>query len=305
MKTLNMFYLVIYWTQKVHNDFILLCSLHCAAISFTVARRFSFTMSSTAATPSGVITGCVWPGRGESVTELMPFMNFLVHSYTCCSDRHASPYWTFIVRWISMGFTPSVLKKTDDRTLSFFGACCKRGRHLYTTTAPSCCIPASYCHLSATLQTMSITVVNLQDNRYLFRIFIALLSFSFDSPSYDAAGTWHHSQWGYSVLFLYLLNSITAHSPDYFCTFSHYLDTEVGSGDTLTYCLLINYLHCAQCSSKVNGLSTLYSKTKESVTLIYQSGAIWLCLTYYVLYVQLFLRPHRVPHRELVCHINI
>jgi len=46
------------------------------------------------------------PVRGESITELMSFMNFLVHSYTCCSDRHASPYWTFIHRWISMGFTP-------------------------------------------------------------------------------------------------------------------------------------------------------------------------------------------------------
>ena len=42
----------------------------------------------------------------------------------------------------------------------------------------------SYCHLSATLQTISITVVNLQDNRAVFRIFIALLRFSFDSPSY-------------------------------------------------------------------------------------------------------------------------
>ena len=60
---------------------------------------------------SGVTTRCAWPGRGESVTELLPFMNFLVHSYTCCSDRHASPYWTFIGRWISMGFTPSLLKK--------------------------------------------------------------------------------------------------------------------------------------------------------------------------------------------------
>jgi hypothetical protein len=50
-------------------------------------------------------------GQGESVTELMPFMNFLVHSCTCCSDRHASPYSTFICRWISMGFTPSLLKK--------------------------------------------------------------------------------------------------------------------------------------------------------------------------------------------------
>ena len=58
------------------------------------------------------------PGRGESVPELMPFMNFLVHSYTCCSDRHASPYWTLICRWISMGFTPSLLKKKDDRRCS-------------------------------------------------------------------------------------------------------------------------------------------------------------------------------------------
>ena len=82
----------------------------CAAISFTVTRRFSFTMASTAAMTSVVTTGCAWPGRGESVTELMLFMNFLVHSYTCCSDRHASPYWTFIRRWISMGFTTSLPK---------------------------------------------------------------------------------------------------------------------------------------------------------------------------------------------------
>jgi len=27
MKTLNMFYLVIYWTQKVHNDFVFLCCI--------------------------------------------------------------------------------------------------------------------------------------------------------------------------------------------------------------------------------------------------------------------------------------
>jgi len=40
--------------------------------------------------------------------------------------------------------------------------CRKWGRHLYTTTAPSCCISASYCHLSATLHTMSINDVNLQ-----------------------------------------------------------------------------------------------------------------------------------------------
>ena len=155
----------------------------CAAISFTIMRRFSFMMASTAAMTSGVTTQCAWPGRGESVTELMPFMNFLVHSYTLCSDRRASPYWTFIRRWISMGFTPLYCLNNRWQTLFCFGACCKRGHHLYTTTAPSCCIPASYCRLSATLKTMSIIVINLQDNPAVFRIFIALSNFSFDSPS--------------------------------------------------------------------------------------------------------------------------
>jgi len=28
----------------------------------------------------------------ESVTELMAFMNFPVHRYTCCTDRHTSPH---------------------------------------------------------------------------------------------------------------------------------------------------------------------------------------------------------------------
>jgi len=41
------------------------------------------------------------------------------------------------------------------------------------------------CHLSATFQTISIIVVNLQDNRAVFRIVIALLRFSFDPPSYN------------------------------------------------------------------------------------------------------------------------
>ena len=78
----------------------------------------------------------------------------------------------------------------DDRMFLFFGACCKLGCLLHTTTAPSCCIPALYCHLLATLQTISITVVNLQDNRAAFRIFIALLRFSFDSPSYIQTYIW-------------------------------------------------------------------------------------------------------------------
>jgi hypothetical protein len=55
-----------------------------------------------------------------SSSDLMPFMNYLVHSYTFCSDRHASPYWTFICRWISMGFTPSLLKKRMTERSSFW-----------------------------------------------------------------------------------------------------------------------------------------------------------------------------------------
>ena len=118
MKAVNIFYLLIYWIQNVYNDFIFLCSVRCvpyisrcAAISFAVTQRFSFKMASTAAMASGVTTRCGLPGLGESVTELMPFMNFLVHSYICRSDRHASPYWNFTRRWISTGFTPSLLKK--------------------------------------------------------------------------------------------------------------------------------------------------------------------------------------------------
>ena len=84
-----------------------------AAISCTVTRRFSYTMASTAAMASGVTTRCAWPGRGESVTELTPFRNFLLHSYTCYSDRHALPYRTSIRRWISIGFTPSARKKNE------------------------------------------------------------------------------------------------------------------------------------------------------------------------------------------------
>jgi hypothetical protein len=79
-----------------------------AAISFTALRRFYFMIVSTAAMASGVTTRCSWPGQGQFVTELMPFMNFLFHSYTCCSYRYALPCWTYIRRWISMCFTLSL-----------------------------------------------------------------------------------------------------------------------------------------------------------------------------------------------------
>ena len=137
-------------------------------------------MASSAAMASGVTIRCAWPGRGESVIELThehELPSPLVHllwSQTCITILNLHSSMNFD------GFHPFTTSKTDARMLFFFGACCKRGRHLYTTTAPSRFIPASYWHLSATLQTMSIIVVNLQDNRGVsnfyrtFKVFIWL-----------------------------------------------------------------------------------------------------------------------------------
>jgi hypothetical protein len=115
----------------------------------------------------------VWLSRSRSVCyktnavhELLSSLVLLLYWQTCFTivnyEYHSSMNFD--------GFYPL-------NTLFFFGACCKRGGHLNTSTAPSCCVPASYCHLSATFQTMRIIVVNLQDNRALFRIFIAVLKF--------------------------------------------------------------------------------------------------------------------------------
>ena len=101
---------------------------------------FSFMMVSTAAMASGVTTGCAWPSRGEYAAELMPFVNFLVHSYTCCSDRHASPHRTFIRRWISTDFNPSVLKNV--MTKSCFLCMLQAGPPSLHYYCASCCVPA-------------------------------------------------------------------------------------------------------------------------------------------------------------------
>lgn len=93
-----------------------------AAISSTV------TMASAAAVDSGVTTQCAWPRRGASATEVTPFLNILLHLYTCCSAKHASPCCTFIQLWISIGFVPSLLRKLMT-TFFFICACSKWGSH--------------------------------------------------------------------------------------------------------------------------------------------------------------------------------
>jgi len=59
-------------------------------------------------------------------------------------------------------------------------------RNLLNTTVHNDLIFLCSLHrvLPATLQTVSIIVANLQKNRALLRIFIALLRFSFGCPSY-------------------------------------------------------------------------------------------------------------------------
>ena len=160
----------------------------CAAIFFffTVTRRFSFTMVSTAAMASGVTTRCAWPDRSESVTELMPFVNFQVHSYICCSDRHASPHWTFIHRWISMGFTPSLLKErmTERCSSSVHVVRGPSSLHYYCAVVSHSCIVLPPVSHSSNHQYHC---CQLTDNRAVFRIVIARLRFSFDSPSYYEA----------------------------------------------------------------------------------------------------------------------
>jgi len=63
---------------------------------------------------------------------------------------------------------------------------------------------------------MSIIVVNLEDNRAVFRIFIALLRFSFDSPSYIT--TLHSKNPNYTS-FTSLLTHKFTHTSCYYCWF--------------------------------------------------------------------------------------
>jgi hypothetical protein len=67
-----------------------------------------------------------------------------------------------------VGFIPSLLKKQMTECCSLLVHVASWGSQLYTTSAPLRCIPSSYYHISATLQAMGITVVNLQDNQAVF-----------------------------------------------------------------------------------------------------------------------------------------
>jgi len=74
-----------------------------------------------------------------------------------------------------MGFIPSLLKKRKTERCSLLVHVASRAA--FFTLLLRCRGTFLHLNLSVTLQAMSITVVNLQDNRAVFRIFIALLWF--------------------------------------------------------------------------------------------------------------------------------
>jgi len=74
-----------------------------------------------------------------------------------------------------------IVQGESNKTLNIFYVAIYLTHKVYSDFVFLCSL---HCHLSATLQTTSIIIVNSQDNWAVFRIFIARLRFSFDSPSY-------------------------------------------------------------------------------------------------------------------------
>jgi hypothetical protein len=80
-----------------------------------------------------------------------------------------------------MGVTPSLLKKRmTERCSSLVHVASGAAIFILLLRRR---VAFLHLHLLATLQTMTHTVVNVQDNGAVFRIFIALLRFSFHSSS--------------------------------------------------------------------------------------------------------------------------
>ena len=142
---------------------------------------------------------------------------------------------------------------------------------------------ASYCYLSVTLRTISITVINLQDNRAVVRSFIALLSFSVDSPLYTPVKHCERTVSGsknITFFFAYHFESIYSptHTSPHFAnndriSISHTLHIYISQTVHLylTHCIYIShavYLYHTHCISISH---TVY---------IYISHAVYLYLTH-------------------------
>jgi hypothetical protein len=99
--------------HKIMNDIVCWSTTHIQVCGYIIIHCYAAIFLHGGFNRSGVTTRCAWPGRRQSVTELMPFINFSVYLYTCHSEKHASPYWTLIRRLISMGFTPPLRCSTS------------------------------------------------------------------------------------------------------------------------------------------------------------------------------------------------
>jgi hypothetical protein len=155
--------------------------LRISTISSTNTQRFPITRVSFAAIDSGVTTLCTWPGRGASTTDITPFLSCLLHLYTYCCDKHASPYWTFIRRWTSIGFTLSKIKKNQLQNIVLLSC-------MYVVEQPSW---NRHCDgilsaLYATYRILLIAFVTCLPTYWTmtrYRIFISVLRVSFNSPT--------------------------------------------------------------------------------------------------------------------------
>ena len=235
-------------------------------------------MASTATLPSGVTTGCAWPGRGQSVTELMPFMNFLVHWYTCCSDRHASRYWNFItilkfhnlneLRWVS----PLRYLKNEWQNGVLLWCTLQAGPpslHYYCTiTLHSCTVLPPVGHSSNHQYHCCQVTRQSSCGSNFYRTF---LRFSFDSPSYFILGTTTIKE---AVHFLYYQSQAT------WCIYP-FIRQESVHNTPSEKCRGVPH----NCVCSVNTATALTEQIKLSRSCYnYYTHYFWSCYNYYTHY---------------------
>ena len=144
MKTLNVCYPVIYWTLKVYNGFIFLCSLQMCGY-FIPCYAAIFLHDAFNCCNGLCCRYSVCPTRWRRVcyrtNAVHELPSQLVHSLkwqTCITTLNFHSSMNFD------GFHPfTPPPKADDRTLFFFGACCKRGPpslHYYCAVVLHSCI---------------------------------------------------------------------------------------------------------------------------------------------------------------------
>lgn len=123
------------------------------------------------------------PVTGCPPQKLCYFWTFYSTRTLAAETWHESLYCSIILRWISTGLKPSLLKKCVTDRCSNVVNVNNGGGHLCTDAVSFLCVAATYCHLLVILWATRITPANCQINHTTFWDFIALLWFLFESPS--------------------------------------------------------------------------------------------------------------------------